>query len=576
MTIKIENIMQEDLQDFARMSNYKIEGYDECISCLRSMLQSAINRKKYPNNLVLVPNSMSCLFGKGGNPIVTIHDLITWTGKNTPEAMVFKYRLARMYPKFLQFTPKKEELFNKLCDAYLPSTNNSMRVSTDRGLLFKKACERNIKHIKFMCKCAGIDVTTNEIRKKLTTGYTYVGKKGSGMVVKKSTQTTVKSLIEKLKRMPNWTCFNGFAGTGKTYNAVKMVGKDEKVLCMSLSWTIPLNLKQRLIRSGIKSENITCLPYAAMHKANFEKYNTIIIDEISQCGIDEYRKFYAMLSAAPNAKYIFMGDVHQIKSFLSGGSLLNTLIEEFKGDKRIVNLTKIMRSTNKKLNQAVVDFATTGKLNPIFDCPKKYKLTDYDVIVSGANINIARLNNEYVSQKFGLTSGVISNVNTDEYDVQDYNMDTNTMLVTAMKKGHKVNVLGRRSKSRDKVKIETNEKWNARYDKKSKMIYLVSEIDPAKSLYLSVDDFICGQFFVPGYAINVNKAQGLEWDKVLVEVNMQKKNGTLDRNLYETREPMYVALSRGKVLTHIDCNGDLSTVCTPYIRANNYQEVLLK
>lgn len=573
MTTKIENLMQIDLQAFAKKTKFKIESYDECISCLRSMLQSAINTGAYPNNLVLMPRNMSCLFGRGNNPLVSLHDIINWTGRNTPEALVFKYRLSKMYPSYLTFIPEKDELRDMLCEKYMPSTNKSMSVVTTRGELCKKANEYNIKHIKFMCKCAGIDVTTTEIRRKLTTGFTLVGEAGSGNVTKKNTQKIITLLINTLKKMPNWTCYNGFAGTGKSYNAVKSVGKNEQVLCMSLSWTIPLNLKQRLIKNGIDAKNITCIPYAAMHKVDFSKFDRIIVDEISQCGVKEYKKFYEMISAAPNAQYIFMGDVHQIKSFLSGGSLLNTLIEEFKGDKRVINLTKVMRSKNADLNKAVIDFAETGKLSHIFNCPKNYRLTDYNVIVSGANINIARLNNEYVSQKFNLKPGMISNVNTSDYDVQDYNMDTNTMLVQAMRKGHEVHVLGRRSKSRDKVKIETNEKWTASYSKPNHSVFLRSEIDPSKTLYMPVDDFISGQFFVPGYAINVNKAQGLEWDRVLVIANTQKKNGTLDKNLYENREAMYVALSRGKEDTNLDCNGPLDKICTPYIRANNYAEV---
>lgn len=576
MTTKIETIMQTDLEAFAKNGNYKIESYDECISCLRSMLQSAINTCVYKDNLVLVPRSMSCLFGKGDNPVVSVHDLINWTGKNTPEAIAFKYRLAKMYPSYLVFMPKKEELFNSICERYMPSTNKSMSVVTTRGALCKAANESSIKHIMFLCKCTGIDVTTSEIRKKLTTGYTLVGKQGSGNITKKTTQKNVTQLINLLKKMKNWKCYNGYAGTGKSYNAIKSVGKNEKVLCMSLSWTIVLNLKQRLIANGINPDNIVCAPYAAMHKINFETFNKIIIDEISQCGITEYAKFYKMISAAPNAEYIFMGDVNQIKSFLSGGSLLNTLVEEFKNDSRVVNLTTVKRSANASLNKAVIDFVKTGKLNDIFKCPVGYKLTDYDVIVSGANINIARLNNEYVSQKFGLKPGIISNINTSDYDVQDYNMDTNSMLVSAMKKGHSVNVLGRRSKSRNRVKIETNEKWTATYDKKSKVIILRSIVDPTKVLNISESDFICGQFFVPGYAINVNKAQGLEWDKVLVIANTHKKNGVLDRNLYENREAMYVAISRGKTLTHIVCDDKLDTICTPYIRANNYKEVQLE
>lgn len=566
----IEEIIKNDLFDFAESSGFKIDTFNEFSTVLQSLIAYGISNKLYYNNQIEIPKKLARLYGKE-TPIVHANNIVKWLSKDNAEGKVFKYCLSHNWGGWLLYKPEKDELLNQLCEYYLPSTNKSMSVVTTRSAIMKKANSSSIKRLLYLSKVANIDVTETAIKKKISTGFTNTST--PGMITKKDTKKAVTDLINIFKHKKNWKLYNGYAGTGKTYNAVHSVKKTDNILCMSLAWTIPLNLKQRLIANGIPSKNITCKPYAAMHKIDFSKYDTIIIDEISQCGIIEYKKFYNMFRAAPNANYIFMGDVHQIKSFLSGGSLLNTLLEEFKGDSRVNILTQIKRTTNKALSNAVINFANNGTLNKIFNCPEKYKLSDYDVIITGANVNVARLNNEYVKEKFKTASQIETNINSMNYDCQSYDIDTNRMLVDAMKKGYTINVLGKAGKSTSGIKIETNEKWKAKYIRSKNVIALTSEIDPAKKIQLPIKSFINAQFFVPGYAINVNKAQGLEWEKVLVKINMDKSKGTLDRNLYEDRESMYVALSRGQNTTHLDCNGEIKNVCTPYQRANNYKEV---
>ena len=560
----LRDIIKSDVITFAENANFKIETWDDFITELRAHLQCSITSAAYYGDEVEVHGAQAALFGM--QPVVHISDVIKWLNGSDASSYIFKYCIAKSFPKYLKFYPTKDEVFNELTMKFLPSTQQSMSVCVDKKVLHKKVDEKLLKTIKFYCRVAGIDVTMNEVRKKMLNGYVATS---NGLVTKKTTKTAVMNCIDTFKRLKNWTVYNGFAGTGKTYQAVHSVKPTDRILCVALSNTVICQLKTRLLLNGVPAENVVVVPYAGMHKADLESFDVIIIDEISQCGLSEYRMLSAMFDRAPNARYIFMGDVHQIKSFLSGGSLLNTLVEEFKGTKHVVNLTKIMRSKNVALNQAVVDFYDTCDTS--FFKISKYKLSDYDVIVTGANINVARLNNEYVAEKFNIKSGSHASANSIKYDVQDYDIDTNRMMLHAMKHGHSVNLIGK-GKAFSKVKILTNEKWNAVWNKKRKAIVCQSMMD-GRTVDLPESVFLNGQFFAPGYAINVNRAQGLEWDKVLVVINMDRTKGTLDRNLYASREAMYVALSRGKTMTNLDCNGDLKSKCHKYIRANNYAEV---
>jgi hypothetical protein len=563
---RLEDIIKTEVIPFAEQANFKIETWDDFITELKSHLQCSITNSAYYGDEVEVHGAHAALFGLD-TPIVHISDVIKWLNGNDASSYVFKYCISKSFPKFLKFRPTKEEVFVELTNRFLPSTQHSMSVCIDGNMLKKKVNEKLLKTIKFHCRVAGLDVTVNEIRKKLMTGY---AKTKSGLITKKTTKTAVVSCIKTFKNLKNWTVYNGYAGTGKTYQAVKSIKKNERVLCIALSNTVTLQLKQRLLNNGINQSDIVVCPYAGLHKVNVNEFDVIVIDEISQSGLKEYRAFNEIFKQAPNARYIFMGDVHQIKSFISGGSLLNTLVEEFKGTKHIVNLTKVMRSTNAKLNNSVINFAKTGDIKPfIVSGPN---IADYDIIVTGANINVARLNNEYVQKKFNQKSALGAiNSNSIKFDVQDYDTDTNQMLYKAMAKGNTINLIGK-GKTINKVKIMTNEPWTAKLNPVSKDIIAVSKID-GRTVELPKSAFIGGQFFAPGYAINVNRAQGLEWDKVLVMANMLRNNGTLDRNLYESHEAMYVALSRGKQLTHLCINGDLKSKCQKYIRANNYAEV---
>lgn len=560
----LEDIIKNDVLDFAENAGYKIETWGDLITETKALLQTSVLKHAYYGDKIEVPGALAALFGQ--DPVVEISDVIKWLSGKGLENYIFKYCIKWKFPKHVNFYPTKDEMFEEICRLVGPSFQNTMSLVADKAELRKKYTEGFIKKIKFCCRVAGIDVTVNEIKKKIMTGYTATH---TNMVVKKTTKAAVTDCINKFKKMKNWTVYNGFAGTGKTYQAVQSVKKNERVLCVALSNTVICQLKTRLIAKGIPQDNIVVVPYAGIHKADLETFDVIIIDEISQCGLSEYKMLTTMMTKAPHARYIFMGDVHQIKSFLSGGSLLNTLVTEFSGTKHVVNLTKIMRSTNQALNKAVVNFYDTCDTTHFK--VQNPKISDYDVIVTGANINVARLNNEYVAEKFNLKSGQHASANSIKYDVQDYDLDTNRMLLTAMKKGNTINLIGK-GKAFNKVKILTNEKWTAVWNNAAKEVSCTSQVD-GRTVSIPETVFSNGQFFAPGYAINVNRAQGLEWDKVLVVANMAKAQGTLDRNLYSSRESMYVALSRGKQLTHLLCNGDLKSKCQKYIRANNYAEV---
>lgn len=596
----LKDVIQQELKSFSEQYEFPINMYDSFFDVLKQYLQKLIADKVCTDNKIIIELYEAKLFHLDNN-LVLINDVIKMISGNKPENMVFRHRLAKQWNGFLVNTPDENKFITDLCNAHMPSFDNTMSIAVDKSKITNKASiNKQVNKIVTLLKYVPWikNYTSTTIKSKLTRGFKASAvidqNTGKQLYVNKNDSAVINLFIDKLKVM-NWKLYYGLAGTGKSWNAIndikKSYNKNTNILCMSLANKMQISLKERMINSGISEKQIECSPYAGAHKVDFERYNNdnsfIIIDELSQAGMDEYKMLCVILNSAPKAKYIFMGDTNQIKSFLSRGSVLNTIIEVFKGTNHITELVNIKRSSNIGLINALKTFVSTGKLDKLFDAPANYKLTDYDVILTGANANVGQLNNQYVSEKFNIPSGINISVNSVDYTdaVQGFDIDTRRMLVTAMRKGKSVNLFGGKTgpgsiamspKSKDKVKIVNGEKWIAKYDRKTDMIKLTACIDNSKVIYMPPVQFINTPYFEPGYAINVNKAQGLEWDKVLVKLNMDKHKGPCDKNVYKNLESMYVALSRGKVLTHLDCNGKIENECKRYIKANNYLEAQLK
>jgi hypothetical protein len=529
--------------------------------------------------------------------VVLINDVIKMISGNKPENTVFKYRIARYWNGFLANTPDENDMLNYLCNSYTKTEENSMAMSVTKDeITNRNTINKKVKKIKTLMKFMPNfkNYTETIIKSKLTRGYkasTQVDPvTGKNKYMNEIDAMAVRTFIDTL-RTYNWKLYYGYAGNGKTWNAINDINthyqkhKNTKVICISLAFKVQISFKQRLLDTikGFPVNQFENAALAGLHKIDFNQYNDpdsfIVIDEFSQAARNEYLSFIPILKAAPKANYIFMGDVNQIMSFISHGSVLNTMIEEFKGTKHLVEL-KTNKRSEITLADAAKNFSLTGNIDEIFYAKEKHDLDYYDVIITGRNINVGQLNNQYVSKKFKIPSGINVSVNSvNSNDVEEgYNVDTRRMLVTAMRKGKTVHLFGGAYSigKYDKVTIVNGEKWNAKYDRRSKKVKLIDELTKSKIIYMEPKIFINTPYFVPGYAINVNKAQGLEWPKVLVKINMDKHKGPCDMNVYTNRESMYVALSRGKKEVHLDCNGNLKNECKPYIRVNNYLEAQLK
>ena len=593
VTYTLTDIIKQDLKSWSEEYEFPIKMYSSFHDALKGYLEKLIADKTCKDNKILIDIYEARLFKLKDN-LVFINDVIKMLSGNNPENIIFRYRTAKCYGRLVN-EPDDNEIVDKLCFAHMPSFNNTMSIAVTKSAITNKAkINQNVKKIKNLLKYTYIkNISDTTIKSKLTHGFkaskVIDSDTGKSLYVKKSDAMQLNLLRSRLNKL-NWKLYYGLAGTGKSWNAIndvkKTYNKDTNVICATLANRMQTNLIERMIAAGIPKKQITgCSTnlgsYSKLDFTNCNNKNSfIIIDEMSQLGMDGVVMLNNMITKAPDANYIFMGDSNQIKSFLKPGSLLYSLISEFMGTKHVVMLNKNKRACNNKLNAAVDNFLNNNKIDKIFIPPKNYKITDYDVVITGANINVAQLNNKYVSEKFNIPSNM--NISVNSVDYQDtaaaYDVDTRRMLVTAMRKGKTINLFGGKTGvgSYNKVKIINGEKWSAKYDNKTDMVRLTACIDPSRIIMMPAFQFIQTPYFDPGYAINVNKAQGLEWNKVLVKLNMDKQKGARDRNVYEKVESMYVSLSRGKEITHLDCNGSIGNICSRYKRVNNFKEAVLK
>ena len=194
----------------------------------------------------------------------------------------------------------------------------------------------------------------------------------------------------------------GRAGTGKTYRALELA-KDIESSGKNVQWSI-LTLSNNVGAQGSvrakKDRNLILSPFsiARCHYQKPTKY--IIIDEFSQWGQETIGLFRDLLK---ESEYLLiMGDDRQMNSFLGKGSLLydvrELLLKECPG--AVMSLTEVKRQKdNPELGEAVLKFAETGDPNVlekwIYKGLPSAALKEWCddlhrdcIIVTGANANV--------------------------------------------------------------------------------------------------------------------------------------------------------------------------------------------
>lgn len=349
-----------------------------------------------------------------------------------------------------------------------------------------------------------------------------------------------------------------------------------------------------------------------------DNYNTYCIDELSQWGLEHLNTLInvAELSIKNDANLVIMGDVNQIGSFLGRGNLLYMLIHNFP----VTELTENRRSDSAELinfvwglqktrrrDFAQWTFGTQELVDYVHRKPfhvkeedeaegeeeefhtDKVKITE--MAVTGSNscaglINMLRLEAALkTSPSDALPSFYIPTRGDWNYysmwnDNQEWirrRMSTTPIRVRPLEnfkfgKGSSKSLEETYSK-----KFLRNEACIARMSSEWR-VQVISEVLPAnlrtagrtehpemKSATISWNEFIT--HFAPNYATTVNKAQGLEWNDVLVVYGdvgkldprqgefVPSKNYNLNGN--SASQATYVALSRARTTLRIYTGGAL-------------------
>ena len=413
-----------------------------------------------------------------------------------------------------------------------------------------------------------------------------------------------KSLILKKANEGHLTLYVGRAGVGKSENAVKRAkdvsGEGERWTFVALSNSVcsmGATRAQKKCHMSISPSSI------ARCRVCYTNPN-VIEDEFSQWGQVELGLFLELLENSK--EMIIMGDDRQITSFLGRGCLLHDVREllEKECPRAVVKLKEVKRSDSPELIRSVLAFSETADINSLSqwfcngspeDVVRDWgrNLPKNGIIISGANANVDMLNWRmfaYWLRKFldddilddhekQVLRDAIKSIknNGDDDEEGEKSMDFHNVWHQGLATPQVVDALRCvLSHYEDTLPVimtkaedlctsddinrpkrhcvfcyghETEEK-NMNYKR-----FLVSE--RAEIVNVMYDGYLMkcsrgGELLLPfdkarlsvapGFAITVNKAQGLEWDDVLIYTPQIAK---LNYNLVSANA-FYVAASRSR------------------------------
>lgn len=313
----------------------------------------------------------------------------------------------------------------------------------------------------------------------------------------------------------------GHAGCGKSTSVVNECTYNKKCVIVSLSNTICNMFKQKVPHIQTCSCSKANILFAKGKDDIFTDADIIVIDEFSQWGFEWLPLLNNLLDCNSNADFYIMGDVDQIPTFLSSGSLLYSIINEFpdkveehKTQYRFVNVPEYRDLVNDILNNQIKPNLIIGELND-------FVLKNTDCFICGTRNNVSLVNKMALCARFPDRLNFNSTF-TNKYNILQITGGEVPLIATTTTKIHGSNVY---RNTRYKVEsILDNE------------VILKSQVDGSLVLCKEMDININFDF---AYAITVNKAQGLEWENVCCYITSS------DLNL-KTYNALYVALTRGK------------------------------
>ena len=214
-------------------------------------------------------------------------------------------------------------------------------------------------------------------------------------------QAVRKHVVKKAKD-GRLMLYVGRAGSGKTFRALELA-KDIESAGNNVQWSI-VTLSNNVGAQGAvrakKDRNLVLNPYSIARCYYQKPTKYVIIDEFSQWGQESIGLFCDLLE---ESEYLLiMGDDRQMNSFLGKGSLLYDVRELLQKEcpGAVMSLTDVMRQKdNPELGEAVLKFAETGDPNVlekwIYKGLPSAALNEWCedlhrdcIIVTGANANV--------------------------------------------------------------------------------------------------------------------------------------------------------------------------------------------
>lgn len=323
-----------------------------------------------------------------------------------------------------------------------------------------------------------------------------------------------------------------------------------KNLIVSLSTLVALNGARRANTQGYSTTPCSIAMYNLCANTNRMKswvsaYNVYCIDELSQWGLEQLDTFtsIAQMALESGASFVCMGDISQIGSFLGRGNLLYMLMQNYP----VTKLTENHRASSNDLIDFVWNVAGTRTRNfnrfRVDDAGLEEYVhrtpEDGEMVVTGSNacaglINMLRMESALKEDEHDMLP-IFYMPKRGDWNYFEMWRDNETWIRDRMsKRSIRVRPLenfkfGEGSSPSLEItyskKFLRNESCLAIMDGwdvliKSQMLprdissSVKGDALEMKSARISWGDFI--GHFAPNYATTVNKAQGLEWKKVMV------------------------------------------------------------
>ena len=420
----------------------------------------------------------------------------------------------------------------------------------------------------------------------------------------------VRSLISWLMGNQSIRLYTGLGGTGKSFDALDYARSVSACwTCVTLSNTVALKLSKVAVDKGFDCIPMSITAFNLRKRKDKTNYKYYIIDELSQWSLNELGTFYNILSTVSNegGKLILLGDTHQIPSFLGRGCLLHAVQRYLEGTPFHIHKDEIVRQQDQSFKDCIMNYVETGDIRA-FDEFRIENIEDNcepenTMFITGSGYNVEKLNlwalagiakecsiayppltvegkrNGKIIYRHGdrvLSSSDFKGLNAIKLEILEKCIEHNVPIRVISKDTWVIDkeaYRGVEGLSMFDFKVLTNDKGNV-IGKEGSYFHIELNRMNTKKQPITLDIHVYDFFdkFDFGYAITVNKAQGLDWDNVVVHLDFTRRQGC-DYNA-QNYEAFYVASTRGKKRTsfYIESPEDL-THFKPQKVANHFSIV---